>query len=194
MRIALVIAFALVVGACATPPPSHTANVCAIFSEKGGLFNNWYRVAKSTEREFGVPVPILMATIKTESNFRANARPPRQKLFGVIPWKRASSAYGYSQALDGTWDWYRRATGRTSARRTSFSDSIHFVGWYHYQSHRRNRVALNDAYRLYLNYYAGHAGFKRGVWRQRPEMQRAARRKANIAQRYAQQMQACGIS
>lgn len=182
----------LVLSGCASAP-SNTANACAVFSEKGGWFNNWYSAARRTEREFGVPVPILMATIKTESGFAARARPPRSRLFGVIPWKRPSTAYGYSQALDGTWDWYRRDTGRHAARRSRFADAVHFVGWYHYQSHRRNGIALDDAYNLYLAYYAGHGGYTRGVWRSRPDMQRAARRTADRAHTYAQQMRACRL-
>lgn len=193
MRVTLFIALAFIMGGCASSQPAQTANVCAVFSEKSGWFNSWHNAAKRTEREFGVPASILMATIKTESNFDARARPPRTRLFGLIPWKRKSTAYGYSQALDGTWDWYRRETGRHSARRSNFADAVHFVGWYHHQSHRRNGVARNDAYNLYLNYYAGHGGYARGTWRSRPEMQRAARRKAEIANRYAGQMRSCGL-
>lgn len=182
----------LVLSGCASKP-SNISNACAVFSERGGWFDNWHRHAKRTEREFGVPVPILMATIKTESGFEARARPPRTRLFGVIPWKRPSTAYGYAQAIDGTWDWYRRDTGRHGARRSRFADAVHFVGWYHYQSHRRNGIALDDAYNLYLAYYAGHGGYARGDWRRRPGMQRAARRTADRANTYARQMRACGL-
>jgi hypothetical protein len=193
MRIVLMLGLLVALAGCATAP-AQPSNVCAVFSEKGGWFNNWHRHAKRTEREFGVPVPILMATIYTESTFQPRARPPRTRLFGVIPWKRKSSAYGYSQALDGTWNDYRQATGRRTARRTNFADAVHFVGWYHHQSHRRNGIARNDAYNLYLAYYAGHGGYARGVWRSRPEMQRAARRTAERANTFAAQMRQCGLS
>ena len=62
-----------------------------------------------------------MATIYTESSFRHNAKPPRKWYLGFIPGKRASSAYGYSQALDGTWDRYQKETGRWGASRTDFA-------------------------------------------------------------------------
>ena len=117
MRSVIVVGLLLALTACAKPP-SQTQNACAIFEQRDGLFNNWRRAAQKTEREYGVPVPILMATIYTESGFRHNAKPPRTKLLGFIPWKRKSSAYGYSQALDGTWDRYQRETGRWGARRT----------------------------------------------------------------------------
>jgi hypothetical protein len=50
-----------------------------------------------------------------ESRFVADAKPPRPWLFGIIPWFRNSSAYGYPQAQDSTWDWYLREAGSWSA-------------------------------------------------------------------------------
>ena len=87
MRIAFSIALLLLLSACASAP-SRINNACAVFEQKDGLFNNWSREARKVEREFGVPVPVLMATIYTESGFKAHARPPRTKLLGFIPWKR----------------------------------------------------------------------------------------------------------
>src|SRR3546814_8971202 len=70
---------------------------------------------------------VCSSDLYTESGSKARARPPRTKLLGFIPWKRQSSAYGYAQALDGTWLEYQRSTGRWSARRSDFGDAIHFV-------------------------------------------------------------------
>ena len=70
-----------------------------------------------------------MAFVKQESAFVHNAKPPRKYALGFIPWGRLSSAYGYSQALDGSWDDYQDATG-SWGRRTSFEDSLDFMGWY----------------------------------------------------------------
>lgn len=187
MRCVLIVVLLLLAG-CASVP-RQTQNACTVFEQRDGLFNNWRRAAKSAEREYGVPVPILMATIYTESGFRHNARPPRTKLLGFIPWKRQSTAYGYSQALDGTWARYKRETGRFAARRTDFADAIRFIGWYHYQSHRQNGIARNDAYRLYIAYYSGHAGYARGNWS--AQAQTGARRAANIAASYERQLRSC---
>jgi len=189
MRIVFLVAL-LLLSACATAP-RQIQNACAVFDQRDGWFNNWRRAAEATEREFGVPVPILMATIYTESSFRPYARPPRTKLFGFIPWTRASTAYGYSQALDGTWARYQKETGRWSATRTKFADAIHFVGWYHAKSHATNGIALNDPYNLYLAYYSGHGGYAKGVWRNDTGVQRAARRATNIAQTYSRQLRSC---
>ena len=189
MRIAFIVALLLLAG-CASAPRD-TRNACAIFERRDGWFNNWQRAANHAEREYGVPVPILMATIYTESGFRPNARPPRTKLFGFIPWKRQSTAYGFSQALNGTWSEYKRSTGHLMARRTKFSDAIHFVAWYHNKNSKKNGIARNDAYSLYLAYYLGDAGYRKGAWRGNTQLQKAAQRSANIANTYARQLRSC---
>ncbi|TCP91053.1 hypothetical protein C8J31_101908 [Rhizobium sp. PP-CC-2G-626] len=189
MRVLIFVALMALAG-CATAP-KNTRNACAIFEQRDGLFNNWQRAARHAEKQYGVSVPILMATIQTESNFRPHAKPPRTKLLGFIPWKRVSSAYGYSQALDGTWDEYRASTGRWMAKRSNFSDAIHFVGWYHARNHRKNGIGLNDAYNLYLAYYSGDAGYARGSWRGNAGLQATARRSAALASSYASQLRNC---
>lgn len=189
MRVVLIVALLALAG-CATAP-RNTRDACAIFEQRDGWFNNWQRAANKASREYGVPVPILMATIYTESGFRPYARPPRTKLFGFIPWKRQSTAYGFSQALDGTWARYKRETGHLLARRTKFADAIDFVGWYHRSSHETNGIALNDAYSLYLAYYSGDAGYANGSWRGNPQLRKAAQRAANMARTYATQLRGC---
>lgn len=77
--VSAVVFLMLVLAGCATAP-SQVTNACAIFEQRNGIFNNWRRDAKAAEREFGVPVPVMMATIYTESAFRPYARPPRTKL------------------------------------------------------------------------------------------------------------------
>ena len=169
--------------------PRNLESACAIAAERPA----YMRAMKATERRWGVPVHVQMATIHQESKFIGDARTPHQYALGVIPIGRQSSAFGYSQALDGTWDEYRRASGNRLASRTNFADAVDFVGWYHRRSHEQNGIALNDAYNLYLSYYAGHAGFRRGVWRSNPGMQAAARRAANMANSYAQQLRGCRL-
>ena len=115
-----------VLTACATKPPENVADICAIFEEKGG----WYKAAKKSEKRWGTPIHVQMAIIKQESTFKFNAKPPRQKLLGFIPWTRPSDAYGYAQALDSTWKRYQSETGRRFAQRDDFDDAIDFVGWY----------------------------------------------------------------
>ena len=178
------------VAGCATPP-SRINDICAVFDQRDGWVTNWRSSAQRVESKYGVPVPILMATVRKESGFKGNARPPRRKLLGFIPWKRQSSAYGYSQALDGTWSQYVSETGNWSARRTNFADSVDFVGWYHSKSADTLGIARNDPYNLYLAYYFGWSAYKRGDWRSNSGMQNYARDTANMANTYAAQLQSC---
>src|SRR5690606_41575348 len=80
----------LALSACATPP-RHINNICAVFDQRDGWFNNWQSAAQRAESKYGVPVAVLMATVRKESGFKANAKPPRRKLLGFIPCKRPSS-------------------------------------------------------------------------------------------------------
>ncbi len=192
LRIArlLVLLAPLGLAACATQP-SNINDVCAVFSQNGGFVGNWQAATKKASRKYGIPEPVLLATIRMESSFDGRARPPRKKVLGFIPGKRASSAYGYSQALDGTWDLYRKRTGNLAARRTSFADAVDFVGWYHDQSARTLGIGRGDTYRLYLAYYFGHAGYKAGAWRGNPGVVGHARKTDDMAKKYAAQMRSC---
>ena len=168
----------MALSACATAP-SHINNVCAVFDQNDGWFNNWRSSAERTERKYGVPVPVLMATVRKESGFKSNARPPRTKLLG------------FSQALDGTWSQYQSETGNWAARRTSFADAIDFVGWYHSKTADSYGVARTDTYNLYLAYYLGWSAYGRGN-RGDAGVQGYARATDEMARSYAAQLQQCG--
>ena len=147
---------------------------------------------KRAEAKYGIPVPILMATIRKESGFKSNARPPRKYYLGFIPGGRASSAYGYSQALDGTWAEYKTKSGNFAARRSNFEDAVDFVGWYHQRTVDTFGVSAGDTFNLYLAYYAGWGGYKNGAWRSNPSLQKYARDTAQMAVAYDGQLKACG--
>jgi len=181
----------LVLSACASQP-SQINNICAVFDQRDGWVDNWQTAAQRTEQKYGVPVHVLMATVRKESGFKGDARPPRKKLLGFIPWSRKSSAYGYSQALDGTWSQYQVETGNFTARRGKFADAVDFVGWYHSKTAAKYGVAPNDTYRLYLAYYMGWTGYQRGDWQSNAGLQRYARETQDMADQYANQLQACG--
>ena len=159
-----------------------------MFDQRDSFFNNWQSAAERAERKYGISVPVLMATVRKESGFKPHAKPPRTKLLGFIPWKRASSAYGYSQALDGPWDQYELETGNWSARRSNFADAVDFVGWYHSKTVDKYGVAPDDAYRLYLAYYMGWAAYGRGDWKNDSGVQKYAQATHEMAQRYAGQL------
>lgn len=193
MRIILLLLPALFLASCASSPPKNINNICAVFDQRGGFMNNWYRASLKAERKYNVPREVLLATIRVESGFDGDARPPRKKkFFGLLPGKHISTAYGYSQALDGTWQRYKTETGNWGAKRGDFADAIDFVGWHHVLSNKTNGVALDDTYSLYLNYYLGHAGYKRGAYRGDAGLERTARKAERLAAEYKSQMQSCG--
>lgn len=183
------LAVLLLLGACASvPPPRNAGNACAIFAE----YDDWYPDAKAASQRWGVPLPVLLAIIHQESTFRSDARPPpRTWYLGFIPGPRPSSAYGYSQALDGTWSDYMMATGNHNAGRDQFDDAVDFVGWYVHQTAVRNRVAKHDTYRQYLAYHEGHGGFSRGSYRKKTWLIKRARQASWLADRYRAQLAHC---
>jgi hypothetical protein len=173
--------------------PGRINDLCAVFDQKAGWFEDWKHAAEQTQRKRGVPVPVLMATLRKESGFQHNAKPPRKWLLGFIPWGRVSTAYGYSQALDATWALYQRETGNESADRTDFADAVDFVGWYHAKTAKTFGVAADDAYNLYLAYYFGWAGYERGDWKEKPGLQAYARQTEQTARDYAAQLKSCDL-
>jgi hypothetical protein len=104
---------------------------------------------------------------------------------------RQSSAYGYAQALDGTWDWYRKETGKRGAKRDRFGDAVDFMGWYMNESNKRNGIAKNDAYNQYLAYHDGHTGFRRGTYRRKAWLVRVAGSVQDRAILYSSQLSRC---
>ncbi len=173
--------------ACASAPPHNLDDACAMFDEK----DDWYQYAYQSYRKWGVPVHVQLAIIWQESRFRSDAKAPRDTLLGFIPWGRKSSAYGYAQVKDQTWDWYIEKTGNWGADRDDFEDVTDFIGWYCDYSHRRLGISKWDAYRLYLAYHEGHGGYERKSYLSKPWLLRVARKVEQRARRYAAQIRAC---
>ena len=136
--------------------PKDTQNSCAIFEER----YLWYKHAKASYEKWGVPIHIQLAFIKKESDFNWLAKPPRIKLFKVIPFKRPSSSFGYSQAIEGTWQQYKAETQNKIATRARFKDSVDFIGWYVNKTSKLLKISKRDAYRQYLAYYKGWGDYK----------------------------------
>ena len=145
----------LFVTACSSIP-KNTQNSCAIFEER----YLWYKHAKASYKKWGAPIYIQLAFIKKESDFNWLAKPPRVKLFKIIPFKRPSSSFGYSQAVEKTWQQYKRETGKKLATRARFKDSVDFIGWYVNKTTTLLKIPKNDAYRQYLAYYKGWGDYK----------------------------------
>jgi len=181
------VAVALLPLGCSTRPPDDVEDGCEIFSDK----NSWYRVANDSYKKWGVPVHVQLAIIHQESRFVDDARPARKKIFGMIPWKRPSSAYGYAQVIDGTWEWYISDTGNRGADRDDFDDAVDFIGWYGTQTQRRLGISKTDAYNQYLAFHEGHGGYARGSHKTKAWLLRAAKGVERRSTRYRAQLQGC---
>lgn len=190
MRALLVLLVVLMAG-CATRPPSNPENICAIFEEKDGWFEDWFEDAEAAEDHWNIPIPVMMATMHQESKFQAKAKPKRKRILWIIPWKRPSSAYGYAQVLDDTWDVYRKDTGNGGADRDEFDDAIDFVGWYHDRSAKKLGIGRSDANRLYLAYHEGHGGYARGTYQKKKWLLDVARKVEVRSKTYGTQLAKC---
>jgi hypothetical protein len=166
--------------------PRNLDDACSIVSQRP----QYLRAMERTEARWGVPVAVQMATIYQESKFIGNARTPRRFVLGVIPMGRQSSAYGYSQALDGTWDDYLKETGGRK-QRDSINDATDFMGWYMNKTTQSLGIPKTDARNQYLAYHEGRAGYARGSYNAKSWLIRVADQVAARALVYDAQLATC---
>jgi hypothetical protein len=186
-KIACLSLLVLLLAACASSPPESVADICEIFEDRRG----WYNAAKSAEQRWGIPVSINMAFIYQESSFQSRAKPARNKLLWVFPGRRPSSAYGYAQALDETWQEYEQKSGNSRASRRNFSDAIDFVAWYNANSARISDISNNNAMHLYYAYHEGNGGYQRATYSDKQWLVDTAARVQANSNRFAGQLDGC---
>ncbi|MBO9434716.1 lytic transglycosylase [Ruegeria sp. R13_0] len=189
-RILFVLLGVLLLASCgggSKQPPSRLNDACSIAREKP----DYIKAFKKTERKWGVPVHVQMATIYQESRYRHDARTPHRYVLGVIPMGRQSSAFGYSQALDGTWEEYQRETGKRRAKRDRIRDASDFIGWYMNKTYERNGINLGDTRNQYLAYHEGHTGYARGSYNQKSWLLNVASDVDARANLYQAQLASC---
>mgnify|MGYP006087112901 CR=1 FL=1 len=174
----------LFVSACSSVP-QNTSSSCSIFNEK----YLWYKHTRKTEKKWGTPIYVQLAIIKMESNFDWLAKPQRQKLFKVIPFKRPSSSFGYSQAVKGTWEQYKNETGNKFASRARFKDSVDFIGWYTDKTESLLKISKEDAFRQYLAYHEGWGGYKN--YKNNQKVIGLAKKVKNQSDKYKSQLKKC---
>ncbi|NIZ10565.1 transglycosylase SLT domain-containing protein [Pseudooceanicola sp. HF7] len=186
----LAILFVLLTASCGgrdTTAPRNMNDACSILDQRP----HYARAFKRTERRWGVPVHVQMAVMYQESKFIGNAKTPQRFALGIIPLGRVSSAYGYSQALDGTWDDYKKSTGKRRAKRNDIDDAADFVGWYMSGSSRSLGLPMNDAKSHYLAYHEGRGGYARGSYRQKSWLMDVSNSVARRANLYQSQLAYC---
>jgi len=187
LRAVLIVLLLASCGAKDRSAPKSFDNACTILKNRA----HFSRAFRATERKWGVPVHVQMATIYQESKFKADARTPFRWAIGVIPMGRQSSAYGFAQALDATWKEYQRATGNHGAKRDDIKDATDFMGWYMNTTKERNGISLQDARNQYLAYHEGHTGYKRGTYRSKAWLMRIAGEVGARAKTYQGQLRRC---
>jgi len=141
--------------------PKYPQNACKIFGQN----YLWYKSIKKSSETYNVPIHIILAFVNKESGFNRWAKPPRTKIFKIVPYKRPSSSFGYSQAVKKTWELYKSETDNSLALRTRFKDSVMFIGWYINKTNKINKIPRDDAYRQYLNYYLGWGSYAKKLYK-----------------------------
>ena len=180
----LLIFIFLLISACSSIP-KNTSDSCSIFNER----YLWYKYTKKTEHKWGTPIYLQLAIIKMESDFDWLAKPERQKIFKVIPYKRPSSSFGYSQAVKGTWDQYKKETNNKLATRARFRDSVDFIGWYTDKTEKLLKISKKDVYRQYLAYHEGWGNYKN--YKNNQKVIILAKKVAKQANEYRKQLKKC---
>ena len=167
--------------------PRNLDDACSIVDQRPDYLDAF----RETERTWGVPVPVLMAMIYQESRFVGDARPPHRYALGVIPVGRQSSALGYSQALDGTWEEYQASRGGRRADRVDIDHATDFMGWYMDQTTKRLGISRGDARNQYLAYHEGRTGYRNGSHTAKPWLMTVAERVQTRAVLYDAQLRGC---
>ena len=179
----IILIFILLTGCSSIPV--NTSNSCLIFDER----YLWYKHTKKVEQKWGTPIYVQLAIIKMESDFDWLAKPPRQKIFKVIPFKRPSSSFGYSQAVKGTWEQYKAETGNKLALRVRFKDSVDFIGWYTNKTETILKVSKKDAFKQYLAYHEGWGNYKH--YKKNKKVIRLAKKVEKQSNIYKKQLSKC---
>lgn len=187
MKKIILVLITLSLWGCSSHPAIQVSNICDVLDEQP----SWYSSVKKSEKKWGVPKSLQLAFIYQESHFASDAKPPQASIFDIFSWGKSSSAYGFAQAKDATWDWYKQKTKRSSAYRDNFADATDFIGWYVSYHHRKLNLPKNDAYRQYLAYHEGGGGYKRGTYRNKAWLVKVAKSVNQTANKYKKQIRQC---
>ncbi len=190
LRTLAALIFCALLASCATSvrlSDAQVADACKMLKDN----KSWHKSLRQSAKDWGAPMGFQLAVINQESSFDAKAKPPRAAGFLFLPGKRPSTAYGYAQALDTTWEEYQSKTGNRGANRHSFHDSVDFIGWYFSQTGKVTSLGQYDYKAHYLAYHEGAGGYMRGTWRDKAWLIQRADRVAATAARYESQISSC---
>jgi hypothetical protein len=164
--------------------PSNLENACSIVRERP----NYLSAMRATERKWGVPVPVQMATIHAESRFIGNAQTPFRYALGVIPMGVNPRPMATARRWTGLGTNTSPRPATAAPRRDDIRDATDFMGWYMTKTEQRNNIPKWDARNQYLAYHEGHTGFARAATTQKAWLLRVADGVADRAVRYDAQL------
>lgn len=167
--------------------PKNLDDACSIVAQRP----TYLRAMQKTERKWGVPVYVQMAILHQESKFVGNARTPHRYALGIIPMGRQSSAYGYAQAIDSTWEDYQDAEGGAWARRDRITDATDFMGWYIDGTTEELGISKRNAEDQYLAYHEGRRGYANRTYENKPWLVDVAENVGERAEMYRVQLASC---
>ena len=173
--------------ACSSTDLKNTADSCIIFDQK----KNWYKSTKKSYDKWNVPIALQLAIINQESSFQQFAKPKRKKFLWFIPGNRPTTAFGYAQVTNPTWNWYKLSNGKKNVSRANFSDVTDFIGWYSEQSTKILGISKNDFYNQYLAYHEGHGGWKKETFKSKKWLIDVAKKVETVANKYNNQLKQC---
>ena len=188
MKKTLVLLALAVLASCANSIPNNQDDICDILDENP----KWVGSLMSAKKKWIADPSTVMAIIRQESSFDSNAAPDREKILGFIPWKRPTTAKGFSQAIEGTWEQYQKETGQNRAKRSSFDNSVDFIGWYLSKA-SSVKIRNYEVDKLYLAYHEGYGGYKRRSYTEKDWLLDIAKKVKYNAVRYERQIKSCPL-
>lgn len=184
----LIIALIMILGAgCAPNDVNKNHDVCYIYKKN----YDWYRSVIKVEKKYGIKSSTIMAIVAQESNYKYNARPPRNYILGIIPWGYKSTAVGYAQVINGAWADYLKENPGLFKSRIRFKNAVDFIGWYLDKGSKKLKVSKNNVEALYLIYHQGISGYQKHEEKKNAKLRLISRQVAQRAKAYDQQFQAC---
>ena len=172
---------------CASIDTIQTLDSCLLFKEK----KQWYKATKKSFDEWDTPIEFQLAVIRQESSFKQFAKPKRERLFGIVPFSRPTTAFAYAQVTNPTWNWYKTRTNNNNASRANFDDVTDFIGWYSEQTKKMLGIDKKDFYNQYLAYHEGHGGWKNKSYKSKKWLIEVAKNVEINAKEYKNQLNQC---
>lgn len=166
---------------------NHPNDACKMLKQNP----DWLDASLASYDKWGTPVSIQLAFIRQESSFKHDARPIRKNKWHEFGTNYQSSAFGYAQAIDSTWDLYKKNTDSVFNRRDSFKDAVDFIGWYNYNSRKKLGLSKTDTYSLYLAYHEGWNGFNRKTYKKKKWLMDTSQKVNRWALKYSKQLNNC---